>query len=293
MALAGKERRELYSATVQRLSEVIGASGKAEELVKLTTQIVQAGKRLAQNAPDALKNKSNAVLAEFVIAAKKIAQDTRAVDAASLQKLSSTRKAVESLMKELDAWHASQESRDDTDLSLDEILFQTSSRTESRASLSSQGGGRGSTGISMGPTGAGGMGLGGPTGVGVRRNSPTEIQAAVEHEKRLLNELKQQQDVLMKKAEPQANTSPRGNPEEILKVSVTGLSRSTSQLLDAAGQKTPSKEALMEPAIVMAKMVSALLDLVDSLFVSKFPMRSQVRRDSVGCYTGMGLYTGM
>lgn len=268
MASTAKERRDLYTATVQRLTEVIGASGKADELVKLTTQIVQAAKRLAQDTPDAIKNRSNATLAEFVIAAKKIAQDTRAVDAASLQKLSSSRKAVETLLKELDAWHTSQESKDNTDLSLDDILIQTSvSRTESRSNLVPNMGARGSIGA------AGGVSV---AGQGVRRNSPTEIHAAAEHEKRLLNELTLQQEILSKKADPQTSSSPRGDPEEILKVSVSGLSRSTSQLMDVAGQKTPSKELLIEPTIVMTKMVSKLLDLVDSLFVSKFPMRSQV-----------------
>lgn len=271
MALTAKEKRDLYTTTVQRLTEIIGASGKAEELVKLTTQIVQAAKKLAQDTPDAIKNRSNATLAEFVIAAKKIAQDTRAVDAASLQKLSSTRKAVEALLKELDAWHTSHESKDDTDLSLDDILIQTSvSRTESRSSLSSNAGARGSIG---GPPG-GGVGT---AGQGVRRNSPTEILAAAEHEKKLLNELRQQQETLSKKADPQTSSNFRGDPEEILKVSVSGLSRSTSQLMDMAGQKAPSKEQLLEPTIVMAKMISKLLDLVDSLFVSKFPMRSQVK----------------
>lgn len=299
MPLTAKERRDLCSATAQRLTEVIGASGKAEELVKLTTQIVQAAKRLAEDTPDTLKNRSTALLAEFVIAAKKIAQDTRAVDATSLQKLSSSKKAVEALLKDLEAWHASQESKDDTDLSLDDILVQTAAsvgRTESRSSLVAAGGGgkRGSvvlggstnTGVSGGGGGGAGGGGGGGAGVqgqGARRNSPSDLySASSDHERRLLNELKQQQEALSKKSEPQT-INLRGNPEEVLKVSVSGLSRSTSQLVDVVGQKMPTKESLLEPAIVMAKMVSNLLDLVDSLFVTKFPMRSQVGAGEMLC----------
>lgn len=278
MALTAKERRELYSSTMQRLTEVIGASGKADELVKLTTQIVQATKKLAGNTPDVLKNRSTATLAEFVIAAKKIAQDTRAVDSTSLQKLSSTRKAVESLLKELDAWHSSLSTKDETDDPLKDILTQTSSmgaRTESRSSLAS-----GVRGTSMGgtatATAAAAINPNPGTSTGGRKPSPTN-SLSVEQEKRLLNELKRQQEELARKAEPQGKPGHHGDPEETLKVTVSGLSRSTSQLMDLSGQKCPSKESLLEPTITLANMVSILMDLVDSLFVSKFPMRSQVR----------------
>lgn len=266
--LTGKERRDLYTVTVQRLTEVIGASGKAEELVKLTTQIVQAAKKLAQETPDAMKNRSTAILAEFVLAAKKIAQDPRAVDSVSLQKLSSTRKAVETLVKELDAWHTSQSDKDDTDITLEDILSQTSAstRADPRSSMLVPSGGGGAI------TGTGGA------GAGVKRNSPTMEGGFVsELERKLLSELKRQQEELTRKTEPQVKPGQHGDPEQALKVVVTGLSRCTSQLMDLAGQKAPTKESLLEPAITLAKMVSVLMDLVDSLFVSKFPMRSQVR----------------
>lgn len=286
MALTAKERRDLYSSTMQRLLEVIGASGKADELVKLTTQIVQAAKKLAEGTPDSIQTMCKATLADFVIAAKKIAQDTRAVDSVSLQKLSSSRKAVESLVKELDAWHNSQSSKDENDISLEDILNQTSgnTRNDPRSSvvISTGGGGGGGSGGVRGTGGVGGVAA--PVSLGMRRTSPTEIPVG-EQEKKLMNELKRQQDVLAKKSEPQLNTAQsHGNPEEILRVSVTGLSRSTSQLMDLAGQKSPSKESLLEPTITLAKMVAKLIDLVDSLFVSKFPMRSQVGERCMQCY---------
>ena len=265
MALSAKDRRELYSSTMERLTEVIGASGKAEELVKLTTQIVQATKKLAGGTPDVIMTKSTSTLAEFVKAAKKIAQDPRAVDSVSLHQLSTTRKAVELLVKELDSWHTSQAPRDETDVSLDNILTQTSgnARPDSRSSS-----GRGRP-----VSGNGSIG-----GLGRTRSSPTE-QINAEQEKKLLMELKRLQEELAKKAEPQMNrTSSHRNPEETLKMTWADLSSSTSLLTELAGQKCPRKEALLDPAITLAKMVCILMDLVDSLFVSKFPMRSQVTR---------------
>jgi hypothetical protein len=263
--LTAKERRDLYSSTMERLTEVIGASGKAEELVKLTTQIVQATKRLAQDTPDAMKNKSTAILAEFVLAAKKIAQDPRAVDSVSLQKLSSSRKAVETMVKELDSWLTTQSDRDETDISLEDILSQTSSN--SRSSVLIPGGVKGPSPVGMG---------GG--GTGMKRTSPTESGPIIsELERKLLIELQRQQAELTRKVEPQGKPGQHGDPEQTLKMVVSGLSRSTSELMDLAGQKAPTKESLLEPATTLAKMVSILMDLVDTLFVSKFPMRAQVR----------------
>ena len=251
MTLGAKERKELVSVTMDRLTGVIGASGKADELVKLTTQIVQAAKRLAEDTPEPTKTRSTGVLAEFVIAAKKIAQNVRAVDSSSLQKLSSTRKAVESLVKELDEWHEAQTPKDTVkELSLDDILAQTNhtaGRHDSRSSLDASG-----------------------------KGSPTEAPVT-ERERRLEGELRRQLEALQRKSEPQSNPEQHGHPDEIIKTAVGGLARSTKELTDLSGQRAPSKEALLEPTVLLAKMVSVLMDLVDSLFVSKFPMRTQVR----------------
>ena len=275
MALSAKERRDLHTTTAQRLTEVIGASGKAEELVKLTTQIVQAGKKLAEGTPDTMKTRSTAVLAEFVMAAKKIAQDTRAVDATSMQKLSSSKKAVEALLKELDTWYSSQDSKDDTDLTLEDILSQTSMNAANPRSSIIGGSGSGGSLRGTGSVSPGQFGGSGSLGSGVKRSSPTEIQVS-ELEKKMMNELKRRQEELVGKTDPQGKPKHHGDPEETLKLAVRGLSQSTSKLLDLAGQRAPSKESLLEPTIILAKMVSVLMDLVDALFVSKFPMRSQV-----------------
>ena len=254
MTLGVKERKELVSVTMDRLTSVIGASGKAEELVRLTTQIVQAAKRLAEDTPEPTKTRSTGILAEFVIAAKKIAQNVRAVDSTSLQQLSSTRKAVESLVKELDGWHEAQTPKPvacHDEPSLEDILAQTNSmsRQESRSSFTGRSG-----------------------------SSPTESPTS-EQEKRLEGELKRQLEALQRKAEPQSNPEQHGNPEEIIRTAAGGLTRSTKELTELSGQKAPSREALLEPTVLLARMVSMLMDLVDSLFVSKFPMRSQVSSD--------------
>lgn len=251
MSLGAKERKEVVSVTLERLSAVIGASGKAEELVRLTTQIVQATKKLVEGTPEPTKTRSTATLAEFVVAAKRIAQDARAVDSSSLQKLSSSRKAVETLVRELDSWHESHMPKNDRDLSLDEILSQTSqmARQDSRSSY------------------------------GSRDKGSSPITPTSELEKKLVSELKRQHEALLSKTEPQNNPEQHGQPDEVLKMTVGGLSRSIKELTELSSQKSPSKEALVEPTILLAKMVSVLMDLVDSLFVSKFPMRTQVREN--------------
>ena len=232
-----KERVELVTTVLELLQDVIGASGKADELVKLTTQIVQNAKRLTEGTPEATRTRSTATLAEFVKAARNIAKDVRAVDSNSLQKLSTTKRAVETLVKELDEWHAShaqskKPAKDDIEVSLSELLVE-------------------------------------------KRSSPPGTPAS-ERGRKLLDELKRQQQLLLKKKVPQRAPQQHGEPEEVLKMAARGLTPSATELVELAGQKSPAKEALLEPAILMAKMVSMLMDLVDSLFVSKYPMRAQV-----------------
>ncbi len=243
MALDTKERRELVSHSLEHLQNVIGASGRAEELVRLTTQVVQNGKRLSEGIPEGMRTRSTAILADFVIAARAIAKDARAVDSNSLQKLGRTKRAVESLIEELDNWHASQSppKRDEIELALEDLVPESSSKSKSR-----------------------------PGG-----SSPPQTPIS-EREKKLTEELKKQQKRLMKKMDPQAVPEQHGRPEDILKMAVTGLSRSSDDLMELASQKSPTKEHLLEPMILMSRMVAMLMDLVDSLFVSKYPMRAQV-----------------
>lgn len=244
MALSAKERRELVAQSLEHLQNVIGASGRAEELVRLTTQIVQNGKRLSEGIPEGMRTRSTASLAEFVIAARAIAKDARAVDSTSLQKLGRTKRVVEALIGELDEWHASQAPQQKTDIELAlEDLVPDSSKSKSR-----------------------------PGG-----SSPPQTPIS-EREKRLMAELKKQQKRLLDRTDPQAAPEQHGRPEDILKMAVTGLGRSSDDLTEQASQKSPTKELLLEPMILMSRMVAMLMDLVDSLFVSKYPMRAQVSR---------------
>ncbi len=253
MALKAKERRELVGQAMEHLQNVIGASGRAEELVRLTTQIVQNGKKLSEGIPEGMRTRSTASLAEFVIAARAIAKDARAVDSTSLQKLGRTKRAVESLIQELDEWHASQapQKKDEIELALENIVPEPS-KSKSR-----------------------------PGG-----SSPPQTPVS-EREKKLTEELKKQQKRLMNKMDPQTTPEQHGRPEDILKMAVTGLGRSSTDLMEQAGQKSPTKELLLEPMILMSRMVAMLMDLVDSLYVSKYPMRAQVSPPSSTIDHGM------
>lgn len=247
MDLDVQQRKEIISITNERLSLVIGASGNAEELVSLVTQIVKALKKLIGGAPEATKTKGTSTLAEFVFAAKKIAQDARAVDSNSLQQLSSTRKAVESLVKELDSFYESQQ-KSSRDIDLHSLLKQPTS-IHSRP---------------IDPVNA------------VSRVSPIDPPPTTEREHRLAVELQNQLEVLHSKAEPQKNPVQHGEPSDVLTTAMTGLQRATVALVEVAGHKAPAKALVLEPTLILSKMVSMLMDLVDSLFVSKYPMRTQV-----------------
>lgn len=252
MALDSKERKELVSTTMERLTLVIGASGNAEELVSLVTQIVKATKRLVEGTPEATKTRGTTTLAEFVFAAKKIAQDARAVDSSSLQQLSSTKRAVEKLVKELDVWYSSQQRKDNTDLTLETILIQPP-QLSSQDTVPKTNGSRAASG---------------------RVSTPETPNT--DRDKKLFVELKKQQDSLQQKSAPQRNPPQHGQPQEVIQTAMMGLERGTSQLIEASGQRCPSKESILEPTVLLARMVCVLMDLVDSLFVSKYPMRSQV-----------------
>lgn len=233
-----RQRNELIVSTREYLEGVIGTTGRAEELVRMTTQIVQNGKRLTEGVPENLRQRSTATLAEFVMAAKAIAKDTRAVDSGLLQTLAAAKRAVETLVGDLESWHDSQTPGKTEDRALTELLHDSS-----------------------------------PPGTPLS-----------EKEKRLTEDLRRQQKILRRKREPQTAPRQHGPPEDALRAAVGGIKRSASEMMEAAGQKSTSKEALLDPMLLTSKMVCVLMDLVDSLFISKFPMRAQVCA-CVSCYT--------
>lgn len=232
MAMDARERRQVITAVQDNLANVIGASGNREELVRLTTSIVQGTKKVLVGVPEELSAKSTSVLSNFVVSARSIAKNPRAVDAKDVQELSSCRRAVELLVNELENWHSSQGSDRDSE----EAVLE---------SFSSD------------------------------RKSP-EAQPLSEREQRLLHELKKLQSTIQRKKDPQKSPPDPSNVDEALDLCLKGANRASAELSQACEARMPSREQLLEPLILMCKMVSTLLDIVDSLFVSKYPMRSQV-----------------
>ncbi len=246
MDLSVNERKEIVSTTLERLSLVIGASGNAEELVSLVTQIVKALKNLIEGAPEVTKTRGTSTLAEFVFAAKKIAKDARAVDSALLQQLSSAKRAVENLVKEINSFYESQ-GVSSSDVELESLLRQTSIPPRPSQQVN-----------------------------GMGRMSPSKAPPTTDSERRLTANLKQQQEILQRKSEPQENPVQHGQPSDVLQTAMTGLGRATVALVETSSHKSPDRASVLEPTLLLARMVSMLIDLVDSLFVSKYPMRAQV-----------------
>ena len=248
MGMGRKERKELVSATISQLEEVLPASGKPEELVRLTTAIVQSTKKLLDGTPEDLRTKSTATLSDFVVAARSIAKDPRSVDSSSRQALSSSRRAVDALVRELNSWHDRRQSQ--------ELPAKEEAADVVLSSLTSE------------------------PGVAISDGAVTATPVAAQEEpraKELRESLKKEQITLWKKTEPQQAPSQHGKPSEVLTGTTESLRDSARGLVDVAAQKSPSQVELMEPALELTRAVSVLLDLVDSIFVNRYPMRSQVR----------------
>ena len=240
-----RERRQVVAAVQDDLANVIGASGNPEELVRLTTSIVQGAKKILVGVPEELATRSTSTLSKFVVSARSIAKNPRAVAFNDVQELSSSRRAVELLVNELETWHSTQGNGRDSESVLDS--FSSDSKT-------------------------------------------TEPQPPSEKEQRLVRELKKLQGVIHRKKDPQTSPPNQSDVVQALESSLKGVNRASAELMQACEGRTPSKEQLLEPLILMCKMVSTLLDIVDSLFVSKYPMRSQVRLCRACIYVVVCIY---
>ena len=249
MGMGRKERKELVSATISQLEEVLPASGKPEELVRLTTAIVQSTKKLLDGTPEELRTKSTVTLSDFVVAARSIAkEDPRSVDTSSRQALSSSRRAVDALVRELNSWHDRRQSQEAPggEEAAEVVLSSLTSEVVAGVNRQSSVGGGGST------------------------------QEDGGREKELREGLKREQINMWKKTEPQQAPAQHGRPSEVLTESTEILRNSAKSLTEVASQKAPLPTELLEPALQLARAVSVLLDLVDSIFVNRYPMRSQV-----------------
>lgn len=257
MGMGRKERKELVAATISQLEEVLPASGKPEELVKLTTAIVQSTKKLLEGTPEELITKSTATLSDFVVAARSIAKDPRSVDASTRQALSNSRKAVDALVRELNTWHDERQGGGKGSEDAEVVLNRIASETSIGAGLPRQNSANGDGAVP-----------------GRRGSVQTPEDGA--KEKELRDELKKEQITLWKKTEPQQAPTQHGKPSDVLTTTTGDLKTGAKDLVEVASQKNPSPAVLLEPALQVTKSVSILLDMVDSLFINRYPMRSQV-----------------
>ncbi len=229
-----KQKEILFSTIKDNLGNIVGASGQPEELVRLTTAVVQGTKRLIEGVPEHLSASSTSALTAFVLCAKSVAKNPRGVDGKVIQQLSFTRSEVERNVKELEKWHLRSRSPLLEDLA--DVMDSISKPQENRTS-----------------------------------------PEADPEPKNLTWDLQRKRDALLLKMDPQKNyQDPIDDPQEVMVTAVQGLMKGADELTKHCEGKLPSKDTLLESMMLVVDMVCQLLDLVDSLFVSKYPMRSQV-----------------
>ena len=231
-----KQKEILFSSIKDNLGRIVGASGQPEELVRLTTTIVQGTKRLIEGVPESLSANSTSALTAFVLCAKSVAKNPRGVDAKVIQQLSFTRSEVERNVNDLDKWHLRSRSPLSEDLA--EVMEAISKPQENRIS--------------------------------------PEADPEPNKERNLTWDLQRRRDALLLKMDPQNSQGPVDEPQDLMVTAVQGLMKGADELTKYSDGKLPSKDILLKPMILVVDMVCKLLDLVDSLFVSKYPMRSQV-----------------
>lgn len=237
MSMGQKEKEALFSSIQENLAGIVGASGQPEELVRLTTAIVQGTKRLLEGVPESLSASCTTALTSFVICAKSVAQNPRGVDSTVIKQLSTTRSEVERSVNSLGKWHFRTRSPLPEDLTQ---VMEAITRPQEQSRIS------------------------------------PEACSDAERERKLMWELQRKRDALLLKMDPQQSPEHISNPNEVMVTAVQGLMKGADELTKHTDGKMPSKDLLLEPMILVVDMVCKLLDLVDSLFVSKYPMRSQV-----------------
>lgn len=237
-----KERAAIVATLQENLLNVVGASGNPEKLVKVTTEIVQGTKRLvgAKGMPEDLTKRATDILSAFIKSASVIAKNPRGVDSKAIQEFSTNRKAVEKVVADLDKWHVNAVRRSSPVMELNEVVESITKPQENS-----------------------------------HRNSPESPEES-DREKKLTWELQRKRDTLLMKMDPQTNPPQVKDVGDTLMVAVKGLMRGAEELSKCTEGKLPAKESLLEPMGLITDMVCKLLDVVDNLFVSKYPMRSQV-----------------
>lgn len=219
-----REVQKVLDKVKNDLSYIVGVSGKPQDLVKLTTSLVQGIKKLIVGVPDDLSTYSTSVLTDFVKAARHVAKNPRAVDSKCIQDLSNSRKLVEKAVDQLEKWH-----------------FSGSVATYDE-------------GCSF---------------------------AEADGDSQLTDQLLRQKDVLFSKKEPQKSVIHLTKPMGALLLASNRIVSILNDLIVLCEEKYPTRAHLIKPTLVGVDIVCTLLDVVDSLFVTKYPMRSQVNNCSL------------
>ena len=232
-----KERLEVVGAIARDL-KALPTDGQAAELVKLTTNVVNQTKKLFEGAPESVAGEGKTVLAQFVMAARAIAQDPSSVGPKALKTLTSSKQDVELLVRRLNNWHATKSSGSERKSSMEINLEQIS-----------------------------------PSAPASPPRSPVS-----ELELGLVRKLQGARQELQLRKEVRRANSLEEEPRSILKAAVVVLNTSVQEMEHELSKESPGprREPLLEPLLNMSQHVCKLLDLEDTLFVAKFPMRKQV-----------------
>jgi hypothetical protein len=127
--------------------------------------------------------------------------------------------------------------------------------------------------------------------VGSDRRSPLEIKLeqispvsgsppttpVSEREEKLIQKLEHEKRRLISRKEVRRSNAVPEDPKEILSNAVSVINSSVQEMEAELGKISPQKEPLLQPLLNLTQKVIQLLDLEDTLFVAKFPMRKQVR----------------
>jgi hypothetical protein len=126
--------------------------------------------------------------------------------------------------------------------------------------------------------------------VGSDRRSPLEIKLeqispvsgsppttpVSEREEKLIQKLEHEKRRLISRKEVRRSNAVPEDPKEILSNAVSVINSSVQEMEAELGKISPQKEPLLQPLLNLTQKVIQLLDLEDTLFVAKFPMRKQV-----------------
>ena len=232
-----KERLEVVGAITRDLT-TLPTERDASKLVKLTTNVVNHAKKLLEGAPESVVGEGKTVLAQFVLATRAVAQDPSTAGPKALKTLAASKQDVEVLVKRLNNWHATRYAGSERKSSM-EINFEQIA----------------------------------PSPAASPPRSPVS-----ELEQSLVRRVQAARQELQLRKEVRPSNSLEEEPHTILKAAVLVLNSAVQEMEQELSKESPGprREPLLEPLLNLTQHVCKLLDLEDTLFVAKFPMRKQV-----------------